>query len=145
VSFHAEARVLSRLRQTLSVLKPFRELSRDVCLLSAFRVRHACPHTSRPSNSRHKQPGPSRILRLSFHADARVLSRFPKALFVPTLLRPVTLYSPCLSLSSCDACPDASRPSTSPHRQPGPSRMQRVSFHAHARVLSRLRQALSVL
>jgi len=103
---------------------------------------HACPHASRPLISRHRQPGPSRMLRVFFHVDARVLSRLPKAFFSLALLRPVTLYLPCLSLSSCHACPHASRTSISRQRQPGPLRILRVSFHADARVLSRLPEGL---
>jgi len=148
------------------------------------------------------------MLRVSFHADLRVLSRLPKALFVPSpletcnpifalsqpfevprvsprlpafdfttkttwtledatcvfprgsvrvktvatafvctlaLLRTATLCVLCLSLSSYHACLNTSRPSMSRHRQPGPSRMLRVSFHADACFLSPFPEALFVV
>jgi hypothetical protein len=113
------------------------------CLsLSSF---HACFNTSRPSMSRHRQPGPSRTLRVSFHVDARVLSRLRRALSVLLAVsRAVTLCVPCLNLSSSHAYPHASLRSMSRNRQPAPSRMLRVSFHADPRVLSRFPKAFFV-
>jgi len=145
VSFHADARVLSRLPKALFVPSPFDTCNAIFALSQPFELPRVSPGLSTFDFTTKTTWILDDATCVFPRGSARVKPGATAFVCPLALLRPATLCVPCLSLSSCHACLNTSRPSMSRHRKPGPSRMLRLSFHADACLLSTLPEAFFLL